>query len=46
MMTQSARLYSAVQIAYVLCYCHEYTFSIDISLATTQELPELLILFP
>ena len=46
MMTQSARLDPAVEVTYVLSHCHEYALSIHISLTTTQELPELLILFP
>ena len=34
MMSQSSRLYPAMQVAYVLSYGHEYTLSINISLTT------------
>ena len=34
MMAQSARLYTAMEITYVLSHCHEYAFSIHISLTT------------
>ena len=46
MLSELLFLYVSMKIFYVLGYRHKHAFSIYIRLSSTQELSELLILFP
>ena len=46
MLSELPFLYVSMKIFYVLSYRHKHAFSIYIRLSSTQELSELLILFP
>ena len=39
-------LYPSMKIVYVLSYCHQHAFSVDVRLPPTQELSEGSIFFP